>query len=493
MSADHDDAGPPQAEPVDLPPDTGPEALASTRQTVAMLRDWVERDPARREMLVGALAWLGWLALQNDDLFTAADALAEGAGHYGRRIGPPRDPADEAPGGPPLPALPVDENALRIAESLLELADALALPAGLHDDERAQPALDPEALYRHALALMRPDADADDGARGNYALAAWRLADLVEEREGAHAALDDTRRAVAAWRTVTHDFTRGDPLAEALLDLAVRAEQAPAEAAAAADEAVERLRVRFATDPEGCRLELARGLFVASVYHGALGRRPVALETIEDAVAVLRAADEDDRAAARPLLAHCLHNLGLWTQPIRPRAAEPALREAVRIYRALDAEDPGLYADDIATSLASLASLLAVHRHVDEAERLNDEAVERLRALAEAGVEHMDGALADALIISGSLAEARGDRAEAARLWDEGIERLWPAYEAAPDDKGYTTALLLACRLRLADREPTLKRDLRPLVEAFNRLQWPDGPGLIHEGRWTLDGRRPAP
>ncbi len=479
----------------DLPFDTGPEAVASTRETVAMLRAWVAREPERRDVLAGTAASLAWLALRNGDLAVAREALEEGAALYGVAIGG---------GVPAVDPLPRDISALGLGESLIEFADAVAHGATAADADPPDDGpvgggpldadlLDAEHLYRQALVLMQPGPEPIANALESYAFAAWRLADLVEERRGARAALPDTRRAVEAWRAAPDDAPGTDALAEALLDLAVRSEHDPEAAVEAADEAVARLRVLFAADPDGSRFDLARGLFVASVYHGALGRRPVALGTIEEAVAILRAAPDDDRMAARPLLAHCLHNLGLWTQPIRPRAAEPALREAVAIYRALDAAEPGSFADDIATSLASLASLLAVHRHIEEAERLNDEAVARLRALAEAGVEHMDGALADALIISGSLAEARGDRAEAARLWDEGIDRLWPAYEAAPEDKGYTTALLLACRLRLAEREPALQRDLRDLVDRFNRLQWPDGPGLIEHGRWTLEGRRRPP
>lgn len=322
----------------------------------------------------------------------------------------------------------------------------------------------------------------------------WRLSDLLAERHGSAAAVEATRAAVEALRAVPGPLRQLEedalPLADALVDLAIRLEHAPEAAVTAAEEAVALYGARAADDLDGWRFDLARGLFVASVYHGALGRRPRALETIEQAVELIRGADPDARWAARPLLAHCLHNLGLWTQPIRPRAAEPALRESIALYRQLEAEAPGEFADDVATSLASLASLLAVHRHRSEAARVNDEAVARLRVLADRGVEHMDGALADALIIAGSLAVSRGDLADAARTWDEGIDRIWPAFEAAPDERGYTTALLLGCRMRLSAADPRHRRDLSRYVHRFNALQWPEGAGLVRQGRYTLDGPR---
>lgn len=464
---------------LDQPDPAGPlpRALVLGAQAVAKCRALDQAVPAHTRMLVRALAAQAEVALEARRAELAKSALLEAAALLGAPVGRPPGPTAPHP------------LARHIGDLLETLADE-----HLARDPR-QPADDPGplAIFRTAVHLLRPEPGSPDAARQAHAFAAWRLADLVDERHGPRAAVPATVDAVDALREMPDPGLGTQPLADALIELAIRCEHAPLRAVDAADEAVALYRVAFGAEPDGYRFDLARALFVASVYHGSLGRRPVALGTIEEAVELLRGAPLDDRRAARPLLAHCLHNLGLWTQPIRPRAAEPALREAVALYRALEAEQPGSHTDDIATSLASLASLLAVHRHPEEAARLNDEALVRLRALAEAGVEHMDGALADALVISGSLAHARGEPEVAAALWDEGIERLWPAYEAAPEEKGYTTALLLACRLRLARREPRLGRDLSRLIERFNRLQWPDGPGLVHHGRWTLDGPSDPP
>ncbi len=454
-----------------------PRALVLGVQAVAKCRALDPAVPAHTRMLIRALGAQAEAAFEAQRADLARSALFEAAALLGAPVGEPPGPAAPHP------------LARHIGDLLETLADE-----HLARDRRPLPAgPGPLAVLRAAVHLLRPEPDGPPAARQAYAFAAWRLADLVDERHGPQAAVPATIAAVGALRGMPDAGLNAQPLAEALIELAIRCEHDPPRAVDAADEAVALYRAAFGAEPEGYRFDLARALFVASVYHGGLGRRPVALGTIEEAVELLRGAPPDDRHAARPLLAHCLHNLGLWTQPIRPRAAEPALREAVALYRALDAEQPGSHADDIATSLASLASLLAVHRHPEEAARLNDEALDRLRTLAEAGVDHMDGALADALVISGSLAHARGEPEIAAALWDEGIERLWPAYEAAPEERGYTTALLLACRLRLARREPRLGRDLSPLIEQFNRLQWPDGPGLVRRGRWTLDGPSDAP
>lgn len=116
-----------------------------------------------------------------------------------------------------------------------------------------------------------------------------------------------------------------------------------------------------------------------------LGRREDALAAEQEAIELYRALAAADPGAFTPSYAMTLSNLSVSLSDLgRRKEALVMAREAVELRRALAAAQPGAFTPHLATSLNNLANRLSNVGHGEEALAVGQEAVELYRALAAA-------------------------------------------------------------------------------------------------------------
>ncbi|MBU2669585.1 tetratricopeptide repeat protein [Actinoplanes bogorensis] len=212
--------------------------------------------------------------------------------------------------------------------------------------------------------------------------------------------------------------------------------------------------------------DLAHALDALSWFQSKLNRRPDAVATAEESVAVCRRMAKRDWLRFRSHLARTLRYLGHRRHDLdRADATEP-LEEAVTLLRELAADDPDQYRADLAESLATLGMRLVGAGH--RALHLVAEAVETYRQIVLPGSE-----LADTLNDLGVLA-VRLHRPELAlSSYQESADLYRRLVAGNPDAYEASLALTLGNldgSLATAGRDDAALAAISEAVDIYRRL-----------------------
>jgi tetratricopeptide (TPR) repeat protein len=177
----------------------------------------------------------------------------------------------------------------------------------------------------------------------------------------------------------------------------------PADALAAARQAVAIYRELATADPGRYRADLASSLANLGARLSEADRPADALAAGQEAITTYRELAAADPGRYRADLAASLVNLGVWfSEADRLADAEQATREAITTYRKLDSASAGSYSTDLAAALTNLGRWLSGLGHPEGALAAGQEALGIRRELAAAGPDSSRADLATCLISLGA-------------------------------------------------------------------------------------------
>ncbi|MFC4530268.1 tetratricopeptide repeat protein [Sphaerisporangium dianthi] len=208
----------------------------------------------------------------------------------------------------------------------------------------------------------------------------------------------------------------------------------PADALAAAEEAVTIYRELAEHHPDRYRSDLADSLTALGIWLSELGRSREALSPAEEAVTIRRALAEHHPDRYLPDLAASLINLGIWLSELgRQAEALPLAEEAVTIYRGLAEHHPDRYRPNLAASLTNLNVIHSALNRPAEAFHFAEEAVTIYRELAEHHPDRYLPGLAASLANLSDRYPKLGRLAEALPLAEEAVTIYRELTEHHPD------------------------------------------------------------
>ena len=360
-------------------------ALESARKSVENCRELVARHPdAPRQDLATALHDLadrlsatgdheGALApareaarvfagLAKDDMEGFQPALARSVTSLADKT---------AAAGDRTSAVLLARQALQLQRDLVKRRPAASLPglAGMLNNLALHLAADgePAEALAHAeeaaLLYGRLAGESPEAFLPEYAAALYNTGDARAALGDLSGALDAGREAVAIRRELAgrRPAVFRPELAIALAGLAAHLNLAgePEEGLTAAAEAVALLR-ELVPDAPALRSPFARALDALAQNLADTGSPEEALPPALEGVGLRRRLVDEHSGAHRPGLALALRNLGrLRGMNEDPEGAVTTTREAVTAYRALAAENPRAFADELVQVLGSLARALA--------------------------------------------------------------------------------------------------------------------------------------
>jgi tetratricopeptide (TPR) repeat protein len=244
------------------------------------------------------------------------------------------------------------------------------------------------ALYGTIIAMLRENAEeADEDHVASLGDALNNLAICLGHNDRAREAVAPAREAADTFRGLVADdpVYRGD-LARCLntLALSLDAVGRGRAALAAAQEAVDLYRAAAAEEPDAWQPGLAMALNTLGSMLGGAGQLQAALAAVHEELAIERELAKRPDAGLGGL-AKCLVNLSIHLGALGLHAAELApAREAVRLLRALAAEEPKAYLPDLALALSNLAVSMDKVGRRQEGLAPAREAVKLFRVLAAA-------------------------------------------------------------------------------------------------------------
>ena len=179
--------------------------------------------------------------------------------------------------------------------------------------------------------------------------------------------------------------------------------------------------------------DLAGALNNLAAFLSAVGEQDEALVAVREAVRLRRALAEASPQAYTPNLAMSLNNLAnILSEVGKQDEALVAAREAVRLRRALAEASPAAYTPDLAMSLTNLANRLSAVGERNEALVAAREAVELYRGLAEASPQAYTPDLAMSLTNLAAFWSEVGKQDEALVVAREAVELYRGLAEASP-------------------------------------------------------------
>jgi tetratricopeptide (TPR) repeat protein len=177
----------------------------------------------------------------------------------------------------------------------------------------------------------------------------------------------------------------------------------PADALAAAQQAVTTCRELADADPGRYRADLASSLANLGARLSEADRPADALAAGQEAVAIHRELADADPGRYHADLASSLVNLGVWFSEVdRLADAVQATGEAITAYRKLDSASAGNYSTDLAAALTNLGRWLSGLGRPKDAVAAGQEALGIRRELAAAGPDSSRADLATCLISLGA-------------------------------------------------------------------------------------------
>ncbi|MCC9311275.1 tetratricopeptide repeat protein [Kitasatospora sp. RB6PN24] len=392
------------------------EAVAASREAVALLRGLADGDPSAHEpALADALDQLGvcLAELGHDDqaLAVTAEALA-----LHRRLAAADPQAYEA------------DRARSLANLGARLADV-----GRHDEALA--------AAEEAAPVYRRLAAADPSHEKDFVTTLINLGSMRSKMGLRGEALVSTEEAVALGRRLAaaDPQSYGPLLALALGNLGVQLAAVGRwqEARQAAAEAVELRRGQAGANPQAGNPDLARNLSNLAVDAGQLGDRAEARRLAAEAVEIYRRLVENNPRRYEPGLAQSLNNLGAV---LNDRTMG---EESVAIWRRLAAASPQAHLPGLAEALITFGALLAHAGRRVEALDTTEEATALYRELAAANPRVHQPALAKVLAnLVKQLLDGGRPVAEALAAGEESVA-LWRAL-TADDPRAHEPDLAVA-------------------------------------------------
>ncbi|WP_053651319.1 SAV_2336 N-terminal domain-related protein [Streptomyces sp. XY431] len=484
------------------------EALTLVQESVAVLRESADDDPAVKDLMVGrAMRQLCRLLSKAERHSESAAVAEEQVALLRSRV------AAEQPGALQDLVEAVDrlafelsfvddappDRAMTLAREAVELSRQLAVPRLLSETLgtlgllllQAEEREEGLAVSEERVALLRQLADEDpEQFRPVLAIALDDLADWLSQTEQRNEAVATAHEAVVLTRSLVTDAPQSTlDLAGALRTLGRRLAEVSntTEATAVIEERITLLRRLNAEDTRH-RGTLADALDDLAIRLGQDDRPDEALAAAQESVALYRQAANED-AGQVPGLAWALGTLGRRLNQVgQLDGALLAAEERVRLLRRLFEEDPDEYRTDLADALEGSAALLEESSHTEEAIADSVEALELLRR--QAAVQDNAATRARYTQSLGTLSRrlSRADRHEEATVLAEERTRLLRDL-AASAPATHLPALAdaagdLAMRLSLEDRAEESEHAAQEAVDIARRLAVDDPAQLPLLARW---------
>ncbi|KAK0558823.1 hypothetical protein OC844_004848 [Tilletia horrida] len=447
-------------------------ALQACVDAIKVLRSSVKRDDVTNDLLATAQLVYATNLRQRHQVQRAAEATREAVQIY--RTLSTHD--GDAYGGLLARAL------CRLGQDELDLHPSSLTLASPRLAEH--PAL---ITYAEAVSSLRPLSIislAEYGTDLAKALLAYStcLSTAGRERES----VSVVRESLQILKDVARQFPLNeDDYVKGLLRLsaALSREGTPQEGLAVSEELVEMQRKRAAIQPEAYQADLARALCNHSFFLDAAGKGDEALQICEESVQVLRVAvARNDGKATRTDLALAVRQLaGRHRAAGQMQEALGKLQEAVELMRSVSERQSGLIVDlsssevNLGRSLRDLAIILGSLERHDQGVLVVKDSVRVFRTLEamEPGMHQIDLAkslneMANRLAEAGQRLDAVYTAKEAVALWQDINQMQEPQPRHLPDLAFSTWAL----SRRLSDMEEfgEAARTIEPAVSIFSEL-----------------------